>query len=162
MHRPLQWPSIAASKPLGAETYWEWRYSHAHEQNDRRFWKYYLPLRSVKIWIGVGEKVIHRGQEVNRYCTRGESEDSVAHGPWSTQARRYAFVLNPRADVTTSPRHGYQWSHEKDLYPSNIFKIVTCRNLGSTTGAGGSQILGTNRMNWPLIASHKKSTLRWD
>ena len=24
------------------------------------------------------------------------------------------IILNPRADATRSPKHGYQWSHKKD------------------------------------------------
>ena len=44
----------------------------------------------------------------------------------SVQARKCAsekstLALKPRADITRSPKQGYQWPHEKDLCPSNIF-----------------------------------------
>ena len=39
-----------------------------------------------------------------------------------TQARKHAkkgftLALKPRVDVTRTPKHGYQWPHEKDLCP---------------------------------------------
>ena len=41
------------------------------------------------------------------------------------QARKHArdpfWLWMPRADVTRSPKQGYQWSHEKDLCPAKIF-----------------------------------------
>ena len=39
--------------------------------------------------------------------------------PRITQARKHA--LKPGADVTKSPKQGYQWLHEKDLCPPKIF-----------------------------------------
>ena len=53
------------------------------------------------------------------------------------QARKHAserstLALKPRADVTRSPRQGYQWPHKKDLCPPKIFKkivdILGCTN----------------------------------
>ena len=49
---------------------------------------------------------------VSRSHTRGESEDhtsETAHRNGSTLA------LKSRADVTRSPKQGYQWPHEKDF-----------------------------------------------
>ena len=38
-----------------------------------------------------------------------------------TEVRKHAkgstLALKPRADVTRSPKQGYQWPHEKDLCP---------------------------------------------
>ena len=57
----------------------------------------------------------HAGcQEVGRCHTRGESEDSV-------EARKRAsdstLALKPRADVTRSPKQGYQRPYKKDVCP---------------------------------------------
>ena len=39
----------------------------------------------------------------------------------SAQARKHAsestLALKPRADVTRSPKQGYQWPHKKDMCP---------------------------------------------
>ena len=44
----------------------------------------------------------------------------------SAQARKHAsestLALKPRADVTRSPKQGYQWPHKKDMCPPKIFK----------------------------------------
>ena len=44
----------------------------------------------------------------------------------STQARKHAsestLTLKPRADITRSPKQGYQWSHKKDMCPPKILK----------------------------------------
>ena len=44
----------------------------------------------------------------------------------STQARKYAsestLALKPRADITRSPKQGYQWPHKKDMCPPKIKK----------------------------------------
>ena len=65
---------------------------------------------------------------VGRCRTRGESEESVVRRQGSTQARESTLALKPKADVTRSPKQGYQWPHEKDLCPPKIFlkKIVLC------------------------------------
>ena len=51
-----------------------------------------------------------------------------------TQARKHAsknstLAVKLRADITRSPKKGYQWSHEKDLCPPKNFrkrmKIIT-------------------------------------
>ena len=43
----------------------------------------------------------------------------------STQARKHAskstLALKPRADVTRSPKQGYQWPHKKDMCPPKIY-----------------------------------------
>ena len=31
------------------------------------------------------------------------------------------LALKPRGDITRSPKHGYQWPHNKDLCPPNFF-----------------------------------------
>ena len=50
---------------------------------------------------------------VSRCRTRGESEDHT-----SKKARKGStLALKPRADVTRSPKQGYQWPHGKDLCP---------------------------------------------
>ena len=38
------------------------------------------------------------------------------------------LALKPRADVTRSPKQGYQWPHEKDLRPPNFFFKKTNNN----------------------------------
>ena len=62
---------------------------------------------------------------VSRCCTRGESEDHTgekAHKNGSTLA------LKLMADVTRSPKQGYQWPHEKDLYfPNKIHTKASIR-----------------------------------
>ena len=39
------------------------------------------------------------------------------------------LALNPRADVTRSPKQGYQWPHKKDLCPPKIFFKKSGRNV---------------------------------
>ena len=36
------------------------------------------------------------------------------------------LALKPRADVTRSPKQGYQWPHKKDSCPPKIKKITPC------------------------------------
>ena len=61
----------------------------------------------------------HAGhQEVSRCCTRGESEDH--RGKHTSEGSTLA--LKPRADVTRSPKPGYQWPHKKDLCLSKYLK----------------------------------------
>ena len=57
-----------------------------------------------------------------RCRTRGESEESVVHRRGSMQVRESTLALKPRADVTRSPKQGYQWPHKKDLCPTKILK----------------------------------------
>ena len=42
------------------------------------------------------------------------------------QARKHAsestLALKPRADITRSPKQGYQWPHKKDMCPPKILK----------------------------------------
>ena len=55
--------------------------------------------------------------EVSRCHTRDESEDHT-----SEKARKGStLALKRRADVTRSPKQGYQWPHQKDLCPTKTF-----------------------------------------
>ena len=47
------------------------------------------------------------------------------HRRVSTQARESTLALKPRADVTRSPKQGYQWPREKDMCPT---KTLTKKN----------------------------------
>ena len=38
------------------------------------------------------------------------------------QARESTLALKPRADITRSPKQGYQWPHKKDMCPTKIKK----------------------------------------
>ena len=57
-----------------------------------------------------------------RCRTRGESEGSVVRRRGSTQARESTLALKPRADITRSPKQGYQWPREKDMLSYKVFK----------------------------------------
>ena len=57
-----------------------------------------------------------------RWHTRDESEESVVHRWGSTQVRESTLALKPRADITRSPKQGYQWPHKKDLCATKILK----------------------------------------
>ena len=51
-----------------------------------------------------------------------------------TQARKHAkkgssIALKPRADVTRSPKRGYQWPDKKDFCPSKILKKNNLLNV---------------------------------
>ena len=52
-------------------------------------------------------------KEVRRCRTRGECEKQIAHRQRSTQLREYTLALKHKADVTRSPKQGYQWPHKK-------------------------------------------------
>ena len=52
--------------------------------------------------------------------TIGESEDRTGEKVQD----RSTLALKPRADVTRSPKQGYQWPHEKDLCPPKFLKNV--------------------------------------
>ena len=60
-------------------------------------------------------------QEVNRCCTRSESEKSVACQQWSTPVKKSTFALKPRTDITRRLNKRYQWLHRKDWYPPDFF-----------------------------------------
>ena len=71
----------------------------------------------------------HTGhQEVSRFCTRGESEKSNDCKRKHT-SKGSTLALIPRADVTTSPKQGYQWLHKK----TNVFKKNYQKILGMLT-----------------------------
>ena len=79
-----------------------------NEQQQRRIWK------QCAVYTIIGGK--------GRCRTRGESEESVVCRRGRTQARESTLALKPRADVTRSPKQGYQWPHKKDLCPTKILK----------------------------------------
>ena len=54
---------------------------------------------------------------VSRCCNRGESEDHTG----KKACKGSILVLKPRADITRSPKEGYQWPHKKDLCPPIFF-----------------------------------------
>ena len=53
---------------------------------------------------------------VSRCHTRGESENHTSE----KACKGSTLALKPRADVTRSPKQGYQWPHKKDLCPTKI------------------------------------------
>ena len=59
---------------------------------------------------------------VSRCHTRGESED---HTSDEVRKKGFTLALEPRADVTRSPKQWYQWPHEKDWCPPKIKKNKT-------------------------------------
>ena len=71
-----------------------------------------------------------------RCRTRGESEGSVVHRRGSMQARESTLALKPRADVTRSPKQGYQWPHETDMCPTKKKCFQQCL---SNKGISGSK-----------------------
>ena len=56
---------------------------------------------------------------ISRCHTRGESEDHTSE----KACKESTLALKPRADITRSPKQGYQWPHEKNLCPQIFFKI---------------------------------------
>ena len=56
----------------------------------------------------------------------------VSHQRWiwgpahrqESASEKSALALKPRADVTRSPKQGYQWLHKKDLCPTNIKRNI--------------------------------------
>ena len=37
--------------------------------------------------------------------------------------------FKPRADITRSPKQGYHWPHQKNLFPVNFFKKIIKANM---------------------------------
>ena len=59
-------------------------------------------------------KSCHAGhQEDSRCRIRGKSEESVACRQGSTQVRESTLALKLRAEITRSPKEGYQWPHKR-------------------------------------------------
>ena len=54
---------------------------------------------------------------VIRCHTRGESEDHTGEKAY----KGYTLALKSWAEVTRSPKQGYQWPHKKDLCPPRIY-----------------------------------------
>ena len=48
--------------------------------------------------------------------------ESIVCRRGNTQARESTLALKPRADITRSPKQGYQWPYEKDMCPTKILK----------------------------------------
>ena len=67
--------------------------------------------------------------EVSRCCTRAESEESIAHRPQSTQTRGSTFALKPSADITRSPKQGYQSPSKR----TDVFQTICKRKQSSFT-----------------------------
>ena len=88
----------------------------------------YLCYMDVGLAIGC-----HAGyQNVSRCRTRGESEDHTSE----KTHKGSTLHLKPKADVTRSPRQGYQWPHKKDLCHPKILneKIdIFCNRINSET-----------------------------
>ena len=60
-------------------------------------------------------------QTVIRYCTSGEYEDHMGE----KVCKRSTSALKPWADITRSPKQGFQWPHKKNMCPIKVFKILT-------------------------------------
>ena len=72
--------------------------------------------------VGNATNCLAGHQEVSRCCTRGESEESVAHRRGSTQARDPPWLLKPTAGITRCLKQAFQWHHKKDLCTPKNFK----------------------------------------
>ena len=59
---------------------------------------------------------------VSRCHSRGESEESIVCRRGSTQARESTLALKPRADITRSPKQGYQWPHKRTCVLQKFLK----------------------------------------
>ena len=59
------------------------------------------------------------------YHTKGKSEESVESRSQSMQARESILALKPRADVTRSPKHEYQWPHKK----TDVLRIFVTKTI---------------------------------
>ena len=75
---------------------------------------------------GVGSTSCHVGHQVtDRCCTRGEYKGTYIYNIWlcQVQMKLQTLALQPRRDVTKSPKQEYQWHHKKNLFPpKNLFK----------------------------------------
>ena len=54
---------------------------------------------------------------VDRCHTRGESEDHTS----KKACKESTLALKPSADITRSPKQGYQWPYERHLCPPKFF-----------------------------------------
>ena len=86
-------------------------------------------IHTYTVYTSIGGK--------GRCHTRGESEESVVHRQGSTHVRESTLALKRRADITRSPKQGYQWPHKKDLCPTNILK-KKLYNWASKSGGWGA------------------------
>ena len=78
------------------------------------------------------------------------------------QARRHAkkgssLALKPRADVTRSPKQGYQWPHKKELCPQKFFflgKIVRIRQSCHVRGINKDRCKSSNLAIYVQLGSN--------
>ena len=95
----------------------------------------------------------HAGhQEVDRCCTRGESQgmcNVTRTPPLSSNKAEPTLALKPGGDVITSLKQGYQWPHKKDSCPpkfkkknnkklkaNTIFKLITLNFRANCSSTG--------------------------
>ena len=80
----------------------------------------WIRLMAASIWVKVAQPPCwpSRGQQVShqRWIS------GIARRQDSMQAIS-TLALKPRADITRSPKQGYQWPHEKDMCPPKIKNI---------------------------------------
>ena len=82
--------------------------SHAREERNSSLTNDCMQVRGSKLLS------CHAGhQEDGRCRIRGKSEESVACRQGSTQVRESTLALKLRADITSSPKEGYQWPHKR-------------------------------------------------
>ena len=74
------------------------------------------PLMLVYVCKFVDQKQLgcHVGhQEISRCCTRGEFQELIAQ-VMKHSSKGSILALKPRADITNSPKQGYQWPNKRD------------------------------------------------
>ena len=64
----------------------------------------------------------------SRCHTRGESKDHTCE---KARKKGSTLALKPRADITRSPKQGYQWPHQKNLCPQETVKKKREKNSTS-------------------------------
>ena len=97
---------------------------------------------------------------VNMWIEKAQLPCSPPHRKWiwgshrwkNTQKKGSMLALKPRADVTRSPKQGYQWPHEKDSRPPKIIK-KTFDCLPSNEVILTSFSRQTNNLIYPLKRS---------
>ena len=81
---------------------------------------------------------------------KGESGDSIACKWQSSQARGSTPALKPRADVTRSPKQGYQWPHNRtDI----VQKFDNKKDIGELLYGLNPchEVISNSVINWELI-----------
>ena len=108
------------------KSFWEFCEYLSHTQTNTYVWSIYSEVYFCNIILWTRQQI--RGSKrlschadiytVSRCRTRGESRDHS-----SEKARKGStLALKPMADVTKSPKQGYQSHHEKNICPRRIFK----------------------------------------